>query len=101
MNDEMIDDKGKVQIIILIILFQQFSVGMFHGSADGGEVAEVDQILHWRTKRFVAQARSVGKRGKIIFDLSSKLNYLSYFMGWGDQTSREISKHYTIQDRLL
>ena len=54
---------------------------MFHGSADGGEVAEVNQVLHRRTKRFVAQARSVGKGGKIIFDLSYKLNYLSYVMG--------------------
>jgi hypothetical protein len=84
-----------------MLLFQQSSVGMFHGSADGGEVAEVNQVLHRWTQRFVAQAHSVGKRGKIIFDRSSKLNYLSYFMGWGDQTSREISKHYTIQDRLL
>jgi hypothetical protein len=64
-----------------MLLFQQPSVGMFHGSADGGEVAEVNQVLHRWTKRFVAQARSVGKRGNIIFDLSYKLNYLSYVMG--------------------
>ncbi len=69
----------KSWFIIEMPLFQQSSVGMFHGSADGGEVAEVNQVLHRRTKRFVAQACSVGKGGKIIFDFSSKLNYLSYF----------------------
>jgi hypothetical protein len=53
--------KEKLNLQIEIILFQQFSVGMFHGSADGGEVAEVDPILHRRAKRFLAQALSVGK----------------------------------------
>jgi hypothetical protein len=69
----------KSLIIMEILLFQRFSVGMFHGSADSGEVAEVNQVLHRRTKRFVPQARSLGKGGKIIFDVSSKLNYLSHF----------------------
>jgi hypothetical protein len=68
---------------------------MFHGSADGGEVAEVDQVLHRRTKRFVAQARSVGKGGKIIFDVSLKATDLPQLKRSNDK--KNISRlHKTI-----
>ena len=40
-------------------------MGVFHGSAGGGEVAEVNQVLHRRRKRFDAQAHSLSKGGEL------------------------------------